>query len=195
MKTIDKHVFNKKIIGLGTIYLVPIELEKDVDFIYNWVKEPYAKHWGMLNFSKHQVFESYNKLENNPNHHTYIGILNDRPIFLMERYKASEDIIAKYYNARLNDYGMHILVAPLEKRIPKFTWSIFSTIMDYFFSLPYVERVVVEPDINNEKIHRLNRKAGFIYQKQIELPHKTACLAICSKKNYREALNKLNRDE
>ena len=59
--------------------------------------------------------------------------------------------------------------------------------MDYFFSLPYVERVVVEPDVNNEKIHVLNKKAGFVYQGEIQLPNKVAALAICTRENYRLA--------
>ncbi len=195
MSLIEQQIFSKEIEGVGRIVLRPIHLNEDLDTLYNWVKQPYAKYWGMLDFSKDQVFDSYDEIEKNPHHHTYIGMLDNRPIFLMERYKASEDMIGNYYDAKLNDYGMHILVAPVEKRIPQFTWSVFSTIMDYFFSLPYVERVVVEPDANNEKIHKLNKKAGFVYQKEIELPHKVASLAICTKENYEDALNKLESHE
>ncbi|WP_218134024.1 GNAT family N-acetyltransferase [Tenacibaculum sp. MAR_2009_124] len=195
MSIIEQQIFSKEIEGVGRIVLRPIHLKDDIDILYSWVKQPYAKYWGMLDFSKEQVYNSYDEIEKNPHHHTYIGMLNDRPIFLMERYKASEDIIAKHYDFKLNDYGMHILVAPVEKRIPQFTWCVFSTIMDYFFSLPYVERVVVEPDANNKKIHKLNMKAGFVYQKEIKLPHKVASLAICTKQSYEEALNKLHSNE
>ena len=108
----------------------------------------------------------------------------------MERYKASEDVIAKHYDALENDYGMHILVAPAEKKIPQFTWHVFSTVMTYFFSLPFVNRVVVEPDMNNEKIHVLNKKAGFEYQKNITLSHKVASLAFCTKEAFEKVKNK-----
>lgn len=177
-------IFSKEIEGLGMISIRPFDIENDIDLLYSWVTKPYAKYWGMLDLSKEQVKADYQELVENPNHHAYIGMLNNKPVFLMERYKASEDIIAKHYKAAEDDYGMHILVAPAEKRIPQFTWHVFSTVMDYFFSLPFVNRVVVEPDKNNEKIHVLNKKAGFIYQKDIELPHKIASLAFCSREDY-----------
>lgn len=188
METSIEHLLYKQDIpGVGELKLRPIDLKRDVATVHGWVTQPYAKYWGMLESTREEFLASYEEIENNPHHHTYIGTLNDEPVFLMERYKASEDIIAAHYTAQLNDYGMHILVAPAQKRIPQFTWHIFATIMDYFFSLPYVERVVVEPDVNNEKIHVLNKKAGFVYQGEIQLPNKVAALAICTRENYRLA--------
>ncbi len=197
MKTsIEPIIFSKEIKGLGTISLRSFDLDKDIDILYSWVTKPYAKYWGMLEQSKDEVYKGYEEIDQNLFHHAYIGELNGEPIFLMERYKASEDILADYYEAEMNDFGMHILVAPAQKRIPQFTWYIFSTIMEYFFSLPYVERVVVEPDVNNEKIHILNKKAGFVYQKEIQLPQKTAALAICTREDYTKALKNLfNKNE
>ncbi|WP_273693698.1 GNAT family N-acetyltransferase [Tenacibaculum sp.] len=188
-------VFSKEIKGLGVISIRPFQLETDTPMLHSWVTQPYAKYWGMLNKSLEEVGAEYQEIENNPFHHSYIGMLNDTPVFLMELYKASEDIIANYYNAQENDYGMHVLVAPVERRIPQFTWHVFSTIIDYFFSLPEVERIVVEPDVNNEKIHTLNKKAGFEYQKEVELPHKKAALAFCTRDMYQSALTKLEQHD
>lgn len=185
---IEQQLFSKKIPGIGTISIRPIQLKKDITTVFKWITQPYAKYWGMLEFTQDELYEAYNTIEKNPYHHTYIGMLNDEPIFLMERYKVTEDGLASHYPAQLNDYGMHILVAPAQKRIPQFTWHVFSTVMEYFFSLPYVNRVVVEPDVNNSKIHVLNKRAGFIYEKEIQLPHKIAALAICTKENYQKAL-------
>ncbi len=189
MISTSEAVFKKEIIGLGEISIRPIELKNDINTLYSWVKKPYAKYWGMLEQSKEEAFKAYQELEENPHHHTYIGMLNDEPIFLMERYKASEDVIAKHYNALENDYGMHILVAPAEKKISQFTWHVFSTIMEYFFSLSFVNRVVVEPDMNNEKIHVLNKKAGFIYDKNITLEDKIASLAFCTREDFLKVSN------
>ncbi|TCI90378.1 GNAT family N-acetyltransferase [Tenacibaculum sp. M341] len=184
MISTTKTVFSRNIEGLGEISIRPIHLASDIETLYSWVTKPYAKYWGMLDQTKEEVKAAYQEIEEDPNHHTYIGELNGNPIFLMERYKASEDVIAEHYEALDDDYGMHILVAPAEKRIPQFTWHVFSTVMHYFFSLDFVNRVVVEPDKNNEKIHVLNKKAGFVYQKEIELPHKTASLAFCTREEF-----------
>ncbi|CAL2077816.1 GNAT family N-acetyltransferase [Tenacibaculum sp. 190524A05c] len=191
MISTNQIVFSREIEGIGTMSIRPIQLDSDIDTLFSWVTKPYAKYWGMLGQTRDEVKQSYQEIEDNNHHHTYIGLLNDTPIFLMERYKASEDIISSHYEALDNDYGMHILVAPVEKRIPKFTWEVFRTVMEYFFSLSFVNRVVVEPDKNNDKIHLLNKKAGFVYQKEIELPHKVASLAFCTKKLYQEAIKKI----
>ncbi|WP_299680570.1 GNAT family N-acetyltransferase [uncultured Tenacibaculum sp.] len=191
MISTDTVIFSKDIPDVGKMSIRPINLEEDINFLHHWVTQPYAKYWGMLGQTIEEVKEAYQEIEDNANHHTFIGLLNNVPVFLMERYKAQEDEIAAHYNALPNDYGMHILVAPVEKRIPQFTWYVFSTIMEYFFSLPFVKRVVVEPDKNNEKIHVLNKKAGFIYDKDIELSHKIASLAFCTKESFQEAINKI----
>ncbi|CAM1358392.1 conserved hypothetical protein [Tenacibaculum litoreum] len=188
-------VFSKEITGVGIISIRPFQLETDIPMLHSWVTQPYAKYWGMLDKSLDEVYSEYQEIENSPHHHSYIGMLNDTPVFLMEQYKASKDIIANYYDVQENDYGMHVLVAPVEKRMPQFTWYVFSTIIDYFFSLPQIERIVVEPDVNNEKIHVLNKKAGFEYQKEIELPHKKAALAFCTKEMYQSALIKLKQHD
>jgi RimJ/RimL family protein N-acetyltransferase len=83
---------------------------------------------------------------------------------------------------------MHILIAPPRERLPDFTWHVFTVILDFLFSDPAVERIVVEPDANNDAIHRLNRRAGFRYQGNIPLPEKTASLAFCTREDYQAAL-------
>ncbi|CAM1344983.1 GNAT family N-acetyltransferase [Tenacibaculum amylolyticum] len=189
MVSTHQEVFRREISGLGEMSIRPIHLDTDIELLHNWVTQPYAKYWGMLEQTQKEVKAAYQEIEDNPHHHTFIGMLNNKPIFLMEKYEASKDMIAEHYDALESDYGMHILVAPAEKRIPQFTWHVFSTVMEYFFSLPYVNRVVVEPDANNEKIHVLNKKAGFEYQKEIALPHKTAALAFCTRESYKNAIS------
>jgi RimJ/RimL family protein N-acetyltransferase len=60
--------------------------------------------------------------------------------------------------------------------------------MDFLFSDAGVERVVVEPDVNNDAIHPINRRAGFVYHRQVELPGKTAWFATCTRADYDAAL-------
>ncbi|MBN1085541.1 GNAT family N-acetyltransferase [Erwinia aphidicola] len=64
----------------------------------------------------------------------------------------------------------------------------FTVVMDFMFSRPEVQRVVVEPDVNNARIHPLNKRAGFQYQHQIDMGHKTAWLAFCQREDYQQAL-------
>ncbi len=177
--TISNHVFSRTIKDFGTIHLRPFDLEQDVATIHSWVTKPYAQYWGMTDTSVDEVRAEYERLIAISNYEVCIGIYNGEKIFLMEKYKASEDRIADYYPAKDTDFGMHILIAPPKKVVHGFTWNVFSTVLEYFFQQPGIDRIVVEPDVRNEKIHKLNKKAGFRYQKEIELPEKKAALAFC----------------
>jgi hypothetical protein len=181
-------IFSKTIKGLGDIHLRFLDIEKDTKTIYDWVTRPYAMYWGMQEYTLEEVKLSYQQIVESEHHDAFIGILNNQPIFLMESYDALKDPVSAYYNAEKGDRGMHILVSPIKKKISNFTWYIFSTILEYLFSDPQTNRIVVEPDVRNEKIHILNKRAGFQYHKEIELPHKKAALAFCEKKDYEKAL-------
>ncbi|WP_010181234.1 GNAT family N-acetyltransferase [Aquimarina agarilytica] len=188
-------VYSKIIDGFGEIQLRELDLKKDALLLHSWVTLPYAQYWGMQKSTIEEVCKEYEALRQSNDHKAFIGMYKNRPIFLMEKYKASEDEIAKYYDCREGDYGMHVLVAPLKRKIPHFTWYIFTTILEYFFSDIAIKRIVVEPDVNNDKIHVLNKKAGFKYHSEIQLPHKKAALAFCDRNSYRNALIQVSNNE
>ena len=171
----------------GQFTLRPMQAE-DAERVYRWVTQDYARFWGMQDDSFETVAGFYRELtRDNPNA-ALIGCCNQQPVFLMEFYQAQQDQVGQFYPARDDDYGMHILIAPAEKPLKQFSWQVFSTVMDYMFSLPQVGRVVVEPDVRNHKIHPLNKRAGFRYQHTIDMGHKTAWLAFCQRDDYQKAL-------
>jgi siderophore synthetase component len=171
--------FFKCIPGSGDYYLRHLQMPEDIPLIHDWVTREYAKYWGMQGSSIEEVEAAYVKILKHAQ--VFMGFYNDKPAFLLERYRAMEDQVGKYYDVQPGDYGMHILVAPVDQRIPNFTWHVFTVIMDFIFSDARVERIVVEPDVRNEKIHILNKRAGFEYQQVIELPNKTAYLGVCTR--------------
>ncbi len=187
IKMISNVVFSKTIENFGTLQLRPLDLDTDIPLIHEWVTKPYASYWEMQDSSLEAVQESYTAVTALAHHDVFIGMYNEEAVFLMERYSATKDPISAYYPVQEGDYGMHLLVAPPTEKIHGFTWHIFTTILDYFFSNDLVNRVVVEPDVNNKKIHALNVKAGFQYESTIELPHKKAALAFCERVNYKTA--------
>ncbi|MDE9459843.1 GNAT family N-acetyltransferase [Xenorhabdus bovienii] len=180
--------FEKTLPDLGTFSLRPLDLTEDIAAITDWVNQEYAYYWGMQSHTEQQVKTFYQDLLNRQPDSVFIGIYQEQPVFLLECYWAQDDQIGKYYPARPGDMGMHILVAPSEQKISQFTWGIFQTIIAFIFKNPAVNRIVVEPDIRNEKIHRLNLRAGFVYDKTVQLSHKTAGLAFCTREQHQMAL-------
>ncbi|GAA4275771.1 GNAT family N-acetyltransferase [Aquimarina mytili] len=192
MDTITKIdiLFSKYCEGLGELQIRDFNCKEDSEKIHHWVTKPYAKYWGMQESSITEFEEEYRKIVDSKHHHVGIGMLHGKPIFLMEYYDPHKDTIADHYDVLSGDVGMHILVAPVEKKISKFTWNVFTTVMDFLFADPAIKRIVVEPNVANQKIHVLNAKAGFRYFKEVQLPHKRARLAICTRKDYKSAIQK-----
>ncbi|MBL3655867.1 GNAT family N-acetyltransferase [Fulvivirga sp. 2943] len=180
-------VFTKHIEGYGTFTLHPFDLEADSPFIHDCVNREYARYWDMMDTSLEDVKKTYSEIVNS---HTevYIGYFDNKKAFLLEKYNPAQDLIADYYEVQSGDCGMHILVGPAEQPKANFTWHVFNTIMEFIFNDDQVNRVVVEPDIRNEKIHVLNTRAGFQYDKKLNLPHKTAHLAFCTRLDYQQAV-------
>ncbi|WP_455813606.1 GNAT family N-acetyltransferase [Pseudomonas graminis] len=182
--------FEQSLPGIGNIALRPLQLEQDGVLLTRWVNHPQAHFWGMQNTSEQQVHAHYAALVAKQPDSVFIGLYRGEPAFLLERYRATEDLLADYYPARPDDIGMHILVAPTEHKISGFTWAVFQTIMAFIFTDPAVARIVVEPDIRNKKVHRLNQRAGFVEQGALSLPHKTALLAFCTREQHQTALQR-----
>ncbi len=180
--------FEKKIPGLGSFALRLYDNNNDAETLHRWVNLEHAKFWMMQGTSVDEVKSAYSEIIASGNTAVFIGCFNGTPAFLLEFYWAKGDQVANVYQAKDGDYGMHILVAPADKPLPKFTWNVFLYVLDFIFSDDKVKRVVVEPDVNNEKIHVLNRKAGFVYQNVVDMPHKRAHLAFCTRDKFLQSL-------
>jgi siderophore synthetase component len=184
----ESFIFKKYVPTIGSFDLRPLQIPHDIALIQDWVNRDYAGFWGLLGYSVEQVEAEYRKISRQSM--VYLGFCNDQPAFLLECYDPEHHALSEHYAWQTGDQGMHILVAPAEHPIANFTGSVFTVIMDFMFSDPAVQQIVVEPDINNEKIHTLNKRAGFEYQKIIALANKTAHLAFCTREQHLSALNK-----
>jgi len=182
----DSIQFVKPVEGIGCFTLRSLRIPEDMESVHYWVTQPHAQFWGMQGYSVAQVTAGYREIIRTAE--VFIGLCDDVPMFLMERYDPATDPVGKHYAVQAGDKGMHVLVAPADKPIANFTWSVFTVVMDFMFSDTGVARVVVEPDVRNDKIHVLNKRAGFVYQKAIELPTKTAHLAFCTRQQYQSAI-------
>lgn len=159
----------------GKFSIKPFLPERDLAFIHDWVNRDYAVYWGMQGFTFDQVADVYKKLCDEQV--VYSGFFQDEFSFLIELYDPASDLVSHYYPHRQGDLGMHILLAPASKPLNHFSWTVFYTLVNFMRQLPDVKRIVVEPDARNTKIHKLNRKAGFIEHQQIYFPHKSAILS------------------
>jgi hypothetical protein len=173
-----------------------LDARADAPLLHSWVTQPYASFWGMLSASVDGVVEEYSKIQASGNHHALLGLDGGVPAFLMEEYLPASSPLAGVYAVQAGDMGMHLLVAPPSGGPrPGYTAAVMDAVLDRLFRKPGVERVVVEPDAGNSKIHALNARLGFQPAGVVGLPDKQALLSFCSRSDYLAARAALHQPQ
>jgi siderophore synthetase component/RimJ/RimL family protein N-acetyltransferase len=173
---------------LGEFEIRRMNAANDTELFYSWVQQDYASFWGLVGKTKIEVEEFYQSLIDSKINVPFLGYHDGKPAFIMECYLPAFDPVGEQYDVEVGDLGMHILISPPKDDGKRhFTLGVFHSIMKFMFSGPSVRRIVVEPDIRNHKIHRLNRKVGFEHTKTINLSDKKAYLGFCTKERFEHA--------
>ncbi|MFC7772610.1 GNAT family N-acetyltransferase [Flavobacterium sp. GCM10027622] len=175
-------VYTYSVPELGLIEFRPLQLETDAITIHDWVNRDYAKYWGLLGKNLEEIKKEYKVIQQHSE--VFIGLVNGTISFMLERYDPRKDSIGNYYQVKEYDCGIHVIVAPAEIPKKNFTWHIFSSIMKFIFNDLTVQRIVVEPDIRNQKMFDICHRVGFVEDQIIKLPHKTAKLAFCTREQF-----------
>ncbi|SEL67720.1 Siderophore synthetase component [Aquimarina amphilecti] len=188
-------IYSKSFSDFGTIEIRPFRISEDSEILHKWVNMDYAIFWGMQGYDLQQVRQEYIKLMEPEHYDVFVGVFKGKPVFVLERYNPKEDIISTLYSVEKGDCGIHIIVAPPHVKIPNFTWYLFTAIMDFVFKDSSVNRILVEPDIRNKKMFALCQRIGFQLDKIIELPNKTAQIALLNRDRYQHltSISKINK--
>ncbi len=185
----EQHIFSKDYKDFGSISIQKFDIKRHSKVLHEWVNKDYAVFWGMQNTELQEVEEEYTKLTTPEHYDVFVGMYRNKEVFVLERYSPQKDILQEFYPVKEGDCGIHIIVAPPEgEKVPHFTWFMFRSIMDFIFSNPAVERIVVEPDIRNKKMFALCQRIGFSLNKVVELPQKTAQLAFLNRDAYNKQI-------
>ncbi|XAS67749.1 GNAT family N-acetyltransferase [Micrococcaceae bacterium Sec5.7] len=171
-----------------------VEVEADAPLLHSWMTRQYASFWGMLTASVDDVVEEYSRIQSSGHHHALVGLDGGVPAFLMEEYLPGCSPLAGVYAVQPEDIGMHLLVAPASGG-PRsgYTTAVMEAVLERLFEKPGVERVVVEPDARNTKIHALNERLGFQPAGVVELPDKQALLSFCTRADFHTAQAAIHR--
>lgn len=165
-----------------------LDVDADAEMLHQWVTAPKAVYWMMQDADVTAVAAEYRRIAAHPHHDAFIGLHRGQPTFLVERYDPRYVEVNDVFEARDGDVGMHFLTAPTDTPVPGFTRAVLTTVMAFLFADPDVQRVVVEPDVRNTAVHRLNSAVGFTVIGPTRLPHKTALLSICTREQFHTAI-------
>ena len=162
----------------------PLDVDAHAVLLHTWVTHPRSVYWGMAGATVADVAAEYSRIDAEPRHHAHLGRADGVPQFLVETYDPSHSELSGLPELKAGDLGMHVLVAPPVTVRPGFTREVFRAVMTMCFRNVSVRRVVVEPDVRNTKIARLNADAGFVVARHVTLPTKTAALSLCTREAF-----------
>lgn len=165
--------------------LEPLDVDRDLGLLHAWVTHPRSVFWDMQGATPDEVAREYTRIADDPHHHAWLGRADGVPAFLAETYDPAHSELADVPELQPGDLGMHVLVAPPTRHVPGFTRAVIRAVLEHCFADPGVRRVVVEPDVRNDRIAALNAAAGFQVARTITLstPQSTkdAALSFCTR--------------
>ncbi|MDX3005979.1 GNAT family N-acetyltransferase [Kribbella solani] len=171
--------------ALGTVRVEAADPERDLDLIHDWVTAERSGFWGMTALSRAEIAATYRFLDSVPTHHVYVMSLDGTPVALLQTYDPQADPAGTGYEIEPGDLGVHLLIAPGERR-PGFTGHLITAITDFAFTHLGHPRIVVDPDVHNAKAIARFHRSGFTLGPTTTIPQpngttKTAQLAFLTR--------------
>lgn len=171
----------------GAFTVRPLDPLANAELLHRWVTHPKAAFWMMQDAKLEDVEREYMRIAAHEHHHAFIGLRDGEPVFLMESYDPRYVELPGLYEPEPGDVGMHFLVAPTDTPVRGFTLAVITAVMRELFADPAARRVVVEPDVSNTAVHRLNEAVGFVAADKIVKPEKEALLSFCTRAQFAAA--------
>ncbi|QOD45271.1 GNAT family N-acetyltransferase [Clavibacter zhangzhiyongii] len=157
----------------------PLDPDGDAALVHAWVAAPRARFWQMEHATLDDVRAEYAGLAADPSRAAWIGLHDGAPAFLVEAYDPADDPVGAHLDPLPGDRGMHLLVAPpAGDPLPGFTTAVMRHVVAHLLRDPGVRRLVVEPDVRNAAIQRLNARLGFRPLRVVDLGTKQALLSV-----------------
>ena len=174
--------------GFGAVRIVEADLARDLDLIHGWVTAERAGFWGMGHLSRDEIAGIYRFLDSVPTHHVYLVYLDDVPTALLQTYDPQADPVGATYDIQAGDIGLHFLVAPGDPR-PNFTGNLLRVLGQFLFVHLGHPRVVVDPDVRNDRAIDRFLRTGFTTGPEVKITHpdgttKTAQLAFLTRERF-----------
>ncbi|MGQ4422205.1 GNAT family N-acetyltransferase [Streptomyces violaceoruber] len=158
--------------GFGTVRVLPLDPAADAAVVHGWVGEERAAFWGMNDLTRDQVAAVYAHMDTLDTHHAFLVVKDGEPAALLQTYDPAADRVNECYAAEPGDIGVHQLLAPAgtEGTRPGWTAALSGALMAYVLLGLDRTRIVVDPDVANEKAIARFLKQGFTAGPAVVLP-------------------------
>ncbi|MEV6018762.1 GNAT family N-acetyltransferase [Streptomyces sp. NPDC051997] len=158
--------------GYGTVRVLSLDATLDGPVVHDWVNADRAAFWGMRDLTEEQVVAIYAHMATLDTHHAHLLVNDDEPVALLQTYEPGADRVGACYPVEPGDIGVHLLLAPAGPGggRPGWTTALLSAVASYVLLGLDRERVVVDPDVRNEKAIARFHRQGFTPGPVVVLP-------------------------
>ncbi|MEV1080908.1 GNAT family N-acetyltransferase [Streptomyces sp. NPDC050211] len=165
-------VYEQSVDGLGTIRVLPLDAHADAEVVHGWASEERASFWGMNGLTRDQVAEIYAHMDTLDTHHAYLVVRDAEPVAVLQTYEPDADRVGHCYEVRPGDIGVHLLLAPAGAQGTRSGWTsaLVGVLLSYVLLGLDRRRIVVDPDVRNEKAVARFLKLGFAAGPAVVLP-------------------------
>ncbi|MCX5333009.1 MULTISPECIES: GNAT family N-acetyltransferase [unclassified Streptomyces] len=168
----DTYVHEQEVDGFGTVRVRTLDAKADAEVLHGWVSEERAAFWGMNGLTQDQVAEIYAHMDTLDTHHAYLLEKDGEPVGLLQTYEPEADRVSECYPVEPGDIGVHLLLAPAGADGGRPGWSsaLLGAVASYVLLGLGRKRVVVDPDVRNEKAIARFLRQGFVAGERVVLP-------------------------
>nr|WP_193788102.1 GNAT family N-acetyltransferase [Haloferax larsenii] len=173
-----------------TISFRPATMERDLGRLHKWLGYDHVTEFWELDLPL-PAFRDHFAEKLAEDHLTpFIGYIDHVPVSYWEVYWPSEYELDDYYDADPGDRAAHLLVGPPEYVGNGYAKALFRAMGLMLFSHPETDRVVGEPDVENDVVINILKQCGFEPHKEFyfEEADKDALLLMCEYDDFEAAL-------
>ncbi|MEU4008810.1 GNAT family N-acetyltransferase [Streptomyces pseudogriseolus] len=165
-------VHEQTVDGFGAVRVLPLDPAADAPLLHRWVSEERAVFWGMNGLTEQQVHEIYAHMDTLDTHHAYLVVKDGDPAALLQTYEPEADRVGECYPVEPGDIGMHLLLAPARPGETHSGWTagLAAAVAAYVLLVLDRRRIVVDPDVANEKAIARFLRQGFTAGPRVVLP-------------------------
>ncbi|MFD5633056.1 GNAT family N-acetyltransferase [Streptomyces sp. NPDC127077] len=186
-------LYEQVVDGYGTVRVLPVDAGLDGPVVHGWVNADRAAFWGMRGLTRDQVTAIYAHMGTLDTHHAHLLVKDGEPVALLQTYEPSADRVGECYPVEPGDIGVHLLIAPAGPGggRPGWTTALLRAAASYVLLGLDRDRVVVDPDVRNERAIARFHRQGFtpgpvvvlpeVDLPDVQLPEKRAQLAFLAR--------------
>jgi len=144
-----------------------------------WMAQPHIQQWWQQDWSVERWVQELSRQTAGEHSVPCVVAVDAEDFGYVELYRVRHDRLAEYYPSEEHDWGIHVAIGDVTRVGRGLGRGLLRALADALLRAdPACQQVVAEPDKDNTPSVRAFVAAGFVQQRELQLPEKTALLMV-----------------